>query len=83
MLKVKEGINLEELEKYGFMDWDKGSAKVAYFKFIPINAMIIQVMRDRSIEFQLPIGSIIKKEDIKIESFIEDLITAGIVVKEW
>lgn len=82
MLKVKEGIKLEELEKYGFMDWDKEGAEVIYFKFINANAMIIQVMKDRRIEFQLPIGSIIKREDIKIERFIEDLITAGIVVKE-
>lgn len=82
MLKIKEDIPLEELEKYGFMYWDKGSAKVAYFKFILINKMIVQILRDRSIDFQLPIGSIIKREDIRVESFIDDLIQAGIVVKE-
>lgn len=82
MLKVKEGIPLEELEKYGFMDWDKEGANVIYFKFIPINGMAILILKDRSIDFELPIDSIIKREHIKIERFIEDLITAGIVVKE-
>ena len=82
MLKVKEGIPLEELEKYGFMYWDKEDAEVAYFKFISLNKMALLVLRNRIIDFELPIGSIIKREDIKIESFIYDLIQAGIVVKE-
>ena len=82
MLQVKDGIKLEELEKYGFMSWDKESAEVAYFKFVSTNRMALLILRDRSIDFELPIGSVIKREDIKIESFIEDLITAGIVVKE-
>ena len=82
MLKVKDGIKLEELEKYGFMKWGKEDAEVNYFKFIPINAMALLILKDRSIDFELPIGSVINRQDIKIESFIEDLITAGIVVKE-
>ena len=82
MLKIAEGISLEELEKYGFMDWNKEGAEVIYFKFIPINGMMILILRDRSIDFELPVGSIIERSHIKIESFIEDLIQAGIVVKE-
>lgn len=82
MLKIREDIPLEELEKYGFMYWDKEDAEVAYFKFISINRMALLVLKDKSIDFELPIGSIIKREDIRIESFIDDLIQAGIVVKE-
>ena len=82
MLKIKEGIPLDELEKYGFMSWNKEGAEVIYFKFISTNRMALLILNDRSIDFELPIGSVIRREDVNIENFIGDLITAGIVEKE-
>ena len=61
------------------MNWGKENAEVIYFKLAPINGMLIQIIKDRSIDFQLPIGSIIKKEDVKLETFIQDLIQANLV----
>ena len=79
MLRIKEGIDLKELEKFGYMNWDKENAKIIYFKFVPVNSMIIEIFKDRTIDFQLPLGSFLKREDIKIETFIDDLIKADMV----
>lgn len=81
MLKIRDDVDLKELEKYGYMKWNNEKALVCYFKFVPINSMIIQIDRKRIIDFQLPIGSKIKKEDVKLETFIQDLIKADLVEK--
>lgn len=63
------------------MKWNNEKALVCYFKFVPINAMIIQIDTKRIIDFQLPIESKIKKEDVELETFIQDLIQTGLVEK--
>lgn len=63
------------------MDWDKENAEVIYFKLIPINGMLIEIYKDRTIDFQLPLGTIIKREDVKLETFIDDLIQSNLVEK--
>ena len=79
--KLKDNIQFEELEKYGYMSWEKEDAEVRYFKLIPINGLLIVILKDRIIDYQLPLFSLIKQEDIKIETFIEDLIKADLVEK--
>lgn len=63
------------------MNWDKENAEIIYFKFVPTNSMIIEILKDRTIDFQLPLGCILKREDIKIETFIDHLIKADLVEK--
>lgn len=79
MLKIKDEVDLKELERFYYMQWDKENGEVEYFKLIPENGLLIQINKDRTIDFQLPIQSLLKKEDIKLEKFIDDLIQAGIV----
>ena len=81
MLKIKDNVDLKELEKFGYMEWDKEEAIICYFKFVTINQMIIEIHKNRIIDFQLPLGSIIRREDIKLETFIDDLIKADLVEK--
>lgn len=79
--KLKDNIQFEELENNGYMSWDKENAEVRYFKLIPMNGLLIEVYKDKTIDYQLPLFSVIKREDIKIETFIEDLIQADIIEK--
>lgn len=79
MLKIKDEVDLKELERFYYMQWNKENGEVEYFKLIPENGLLIQINKDRTIDFQLPIQSLLKKEDIKLEKFIDDLIQAGIV----
>ncbi len=85
-LKIREDIDLKELEKFGFEYWDKEDAKVAYFRFMPmINRSIkilIEIYKDRTIDFQLPIGCQIEKNKICINDYVQDLIQADLVIKE-
>ena len=55
--------------------------KIIYFKLIPSNAMIVTIEKDRKIDFMLPINTIILREHIIIEKFIDDLIKADLVEK--
>lgn len=79
--KLKDNIQFRELENYGYMGWGKENAEVRYFKLIPINGLLIEILKDRTVDYQLPLFSIIKKEDIKIETFIDDLIKADLIEK--
>ncbi len=81
MLKIKDEIDLKELEKYGYMSWEKEEAEVKYFKLIPINGLLIEIYRNKNIGYQLPLFSTINEKDIKIETFVVDLIQAGLVEK--
>lgn len=77
MLKIKDNVNLKELEKYGYTKHKMEKAAVDYYKFTKLCA--IQIFKDRSIHYQLPIGSPLKV--IIIENFIQDLIKADLVEK--
>lgn len=72
MFKIKNDVDLKELEKYGFVYWDKPNAKIKSFKIF--SEFHIVITDDRKIDLDLPIGSELKKEDIDIESLIKDLI---------
>lgn len=79
MLKIKDEVDLKELEKFGYMYWDKEGALIKYMKFLEYFHIVIY--EDRRIDIQLPINSILNKKDIKIETFIDDLIQANLVEK--
>lgn len=82
MLKIKDNVDLKELEKFGFEYWDKENAKVRYFRFMPlINhsiRILIEVYKDKTINFQLPIECKIEKSKICTKDYIYDLIQARI-----
>ena len=69
MLKVKEGIKLVELEKYGFEYKFCGEDDV-YFERVEKGDVFITL--DRRVH-----------HDTGEDDGLYDLITAGIVVKEW
>nr|DAU10859.1 MAG TPA: hypothetical protein [Caudoviricetes sp.] len=48
-------------------------------KKIPI---LVEIFKDRTIDFQLPLDCIIEKQEINLEEYIQDLIKANLVVKE-
>lgn len=59
----------------------KEDSEISYFKLISINGLLIVIFKDRTIDYQLPLFSTIKKEDIKIETFIDDLIKSNLIEK--
>ena len=84
MLKIKDNVDLKELEKFGFNYHDKENASICYYRLIPmphrtINIMI-EIFKDKTIHYQLPIDC--KIDDyINLEDYIQDLIQAGLVEK--
>ena len=85
MLRIKEGIDLKELEKFNFMYHDKKDATICYFRQMPIwktpISILIEVFKDRTIDFQLPINCKWEKQRINLKDYIQDLIQAGLVEK--
>lgn len=79
--KLKDNIQFRELENHGYMGWETEDGEIRYFKLIPINGLLIEILKNRTVDYQLPLFSIIKKEDIKIETFIDDLIKADLIEK--
>lgn len=77
--KIRDDVDLKELERFGFEKHTKEEANVDYYKFTSI--LCVQILKDRSITYQLPIGSTIKKEYIILDNLIKDLIEAGLVEK--
>lgn len=85
MLKIKDDIELKELEKFYFAHHDKENAEICYYRLMPIIErsinILVEVYKDRKIDFQLPLGCTIKKQEICLEKYIQDLIKAGLVEK--
>lgn len=82
MSKIKDNIDLKELEKFGFTYYDKKEAKICYYRSMPllhrtIN-ILIEIYKDRMIDFQLPIGCTLEKNTIILNDYIQDLIQARI-----
>lgn len=78
--KLKDDVDLKELEKFGYISWYKEGAEIKAFKMISF--IHINIYKDNTIDFQLPINSKITRKDIKIEDWIQDLKEAGLVEKE-
>ena len=86
MWKIRDDIDLEELEKFHFARHDKENAKICYYRLMPLIKrtimILVEISKDRTIYFQLPLGCTIKKQEIYLEEYIQDLIKANLVVKE-
>lgn len=86
MWKIRDDVDLKELEKFHFAQHDKENAKICYYRLMPIIKrkimILVEISKDRTIDFQLPLGCTIKKQEIYLEEYIQDLIKANLVVKE-
>ena len=85
-LRIRDDIDLKELEKFHFAQHDKENAKICYYRLMPLikrtTMILVEIYKDRTIDFQLPLGCTIKKQEIYLEEYIQDLIKADLVVKE-
>lgn len=86
MSKIRDDVDLKELEKFHFTQHDKGNAKICYYRLMPLikrtTMILVEISKDRTIDFQLPLGCTIKKQEINLEEYIQDLIKADLIVKE-
>ena len=86
MLKIRDDVDLKELEKFHFTQHDKENAKICYYRLMPLikspTMILVELSKDRTIDFQLPLGCTIKKQEINLEEYIQDLIKADLIVKE-
>lgn len=83
MLKIKDDVDLEELKKYHFAEHDKENAVICYYRLMPmvhraIN-ILIEINKDRTIGFQLPLGCSLDENKIILKDYIQDLIQAGLI----
>lgn len=81
MLKIKDNVDLKELEKYHYTNHQMDDAEIAYYKLVPENGIMITILKNRKIDYELPMFSKIKKNEIRISNYIYDLIQAGLVEK--
>lgn len=71
MLKIKDNVDLKELEKFGFKYHKKQRNQYEYYSFISTEALLIVIYNDRKIFF-------LDKAGLDI---LFDLIQAGLVEK--
>lgn len=76
LLKIRDDVDLKELEKFGFKKWILENANVNYTD-LNNEHYNRNVYKDRTLGISFPIG--IPVPCIKEESFFEDLIEAGLV----
>lgn len=85
MLKIKDNVDLKELEKYHFAHHNKENAVICYYRLMPLAHktinILIEINKDRTIDFQLPIGCTLEKKQIILREYIQDLIQANLVEK--
>lgn len=74
MLKIKDNIDLKELEKFGFKCYEKGEY---YFVGFPFGGAKLLVSKNRNIDFDYKW----EDEDFELLDILFDLIQAGIVEK--
>ena len=86
MWKIRDDVDLKELEKFHFARHDKENAEICYYRLMPLIKrtimILVEISKDRTMNFQVPLGCTIKKQEIYLEDYIQDLIKAGLVVKE-
>ena len=80
MLKIKDDVDLKELEKRGYTKHNKETALVDYYKRTDV--LLIQIFKDKTIHIQKPIG--LEFMVVEVKNVISDLIDANLVeeVKE-
>lgn len=75
MLKIKDSVDLKELEKFGFKYYEKGEY---YFVGFPFGGAKLLVSKNRNIDFDYKW----EDEDFELLQYLFDLIQAGIVEKD-
>lgn len=86
MPKIRDDVDLKELERFHFTHHDKQDAKICYYRPMPLVKkkipILVEIFKDRTIDFQLPLDCTIEKQEICLEEYIQDLIRSNLVVKE-
>lgn len=82
MLKIRDDVKLEELEKFGF-EYEEEDGEKYWCKYLPDNQHKLFIYEDdrkiRQGKFVLIFGY----EEVKLEEkWVQDLIKANLVVKE-
>jgi hypothetical protein len=82
MLKIKDDVDLKELEKFGF-EYEEEDGEKYWCKYLPDNQHKLFIYEDdrkiRQGDFVLIFGY----EEVKLEEkWIQDLVKEGLVVKE-
>lgn len=77
MLKIKDNVDLKELEKFGFKKHQMEEAKIDYYKNDGI--YIVVILKDRTIDYEVPVG--FPRLIIAMSCLVEDLIKADLVEK--
>ena len=81
MLKIKDNVDLKELEKFGFLKWENGCGTTGYSKYFTRGSIII-VEKDKEFNNKYNDERMIKDNDIICDvDTIYDLIKAGLVEK--
>ena len=59
MLKIRDDVDLKELERFHFAHHDKQDAKICYYRLMPLVKkkilILVEIFKDRTIDFQLPL----------------------------
>lgn len=83
MLKIKDNVDLKELKKYHFAEHNNEKAIICYYRLMPMThrtiMILIEINKDRTIDFQLPIGCTLDNDKIILKDYIQDLIEADLV----
>lgn len=77
MLKIKDNINLKELEKYGFKDFSGGKYYMRYGDVYSDDLIFDIWCSDRILQIETPLVAVFEK----FPDFIFDMIKDGIVEK--
>lgn len=81
MLKIKDNVDLKELEKFGFMYWENGCGTTGYSKYY-VRGQITIIEKDKEFENKYIDERVIKENQIINDlDLLYDLIKAGLVEK--
>ena len=77
MLKIKDNVDLKELEKFGFLKWENGCGTIGYSIYF-VRGSITIIEKDKEFDNE----RVIKDSDVIHDvDIIYDLIQAGLVEK--
>ena len=81
MLKIKDNVDLKELEKFGFLKWENGCGTIGYSKYF-VRGSINIIEKDKEFDNEYNNERVIKDNDVIHDvDIIYDLIQAGLVEK--
>ena len=81
MLKIRDNVDLKELEKFGFLKWENGYGTIGYSKYF-VRGSITIIEKDKEFDNEYNNERMIKDNDVIHDvDVIYDLIQAGLVEK--